>query len=354
MLQYCEARVLLVGKLDDWATQQAALPFSLRCIALPLAHCFERARIQCSALMGGRVHLYFTEALATFMDDLKRARPTVLVSVPRLWSKFQQGVFTRLPAVQLDTLLDNPATAATVAKQVLASLGLDAVKRAGTGSAPMPPALIGWYSRLGLPLYDSDAMTEDFAFPHTSSVEAHAPGRVGRPNPGVQTRIANDGEILVKSPGRMVGYFKALELTAECFTEDGFFRTGDLGRYDQHGPGTHRRPLAGPPDGGNGHGVRLRPASSARHGHAGRKPAAPSGRRRRAGPGGKRTGHFAGPTQRRADTNDEDQAQPHRSQRGGCGGDLVQGAGPGGLGLSATLVRPWCDREVVQPLLSSR
>jgi long-chain acyl-CoA synthetase len=318
VLQHCEARVLFVGKLDDWATQQAAVPASVRCIALPLApatafetwgdivartapmagmparaasdlamllytsgstgqpkgvmqtfaavtqatqgicdwgvqlddgqlldhrclsylplaHCFERAWIQCSALMSGRVHLYFTESLATFMEDLKRARPTVFVSVPRLWSKFQQGVFSRMPAAQLDALLDNPATAGAVGQQVLASLGLDAVKRAGTGSAPMPPALMTWYSRLGLALYDGYAMTEDFAYSHTSSAEAHAPGRVGRPNPGVQTRIAPDGEILVKSPGRMAGYYKAPELTAECFTADGFFHTGDLGQYDEQG-----------------------------------------------------------------------------------------------------------------------
>ena len=318
VLQHCEARVLFVGKLDDWATQQFAVPTTMRCIALPLApptpfetweaivartapmpgrparsasdlamllytsgstgqpkgvmqnfgaitlatqgicdwgvqldqgqllqhrslsylplaHCFERAWIQCAALMSGRVQLYFTESLATFMDDLKRARPTVFVSVPRLWSKFQQGVFVRLPAAQLDALLDNPATAAAVGQQVLASLGLDAVVRAGTGSAPMPPALMTWYSRLGLALYDGYAMTEDFAYSHTSSRQAHAPGRVGRPNPGVQTRIAEDGEILVKSPGCMAGYYKAPELTAESFTDDGFFHTGDLGRYDEQG-----------------------------------------------------------------------------------------------------------------------
>ncbi len=318
VLQHCEARVLFVGKLDDWATQQAAVSAGMRCIALPLApaspfetwddivartapmagrparsasdlamllytsgstgqpkgvmqnfgavtqatqgicdwgvqldggqllphrslsylplaHCFERAWIQCSALMSGRVQLYFTESLATFMEDLKRARPTVFVSVPRLWSKFQQGVLARLPAAQLDALLDNPASAAAAGQQVLASLGLDAVVRAGTGSAPMPPALMTWYSRLGLALYDGYAMTEDFAYSHTSSRQAHAPGRVGRPNPGVLTRIAEDGEILVKSPGCMTGYYKAPELTAESFTEDGFFHTGDLGRYDEQG-----------------------------------------------------------------------------------------------------------------------
>ncbi len=321
VLQHAEARWLFIGKLDDWATQQAGVPAGLLCIALPLApaealaafdtwdaivartapltgrparsaddlamllytsgstgqpkgvmqtfgavtaaaqgivdyglaqdggvlvdhralsylplaHCFERAWVECAALMDGRTQLYFSESLATFMDDLKRARPTVFVSVPRLYTKFQQGVLARMPAAQLDAMLDNPALAPAVGKQVLASLGLDAVVRAGTGSAPMPPALMTWYSRLGLALYDGYAMTEDFAYSHSSTAEAHGPGRVGRPNPGVQTRLADDGEILVKSPGQMAGYFKDPELTADSFTPDGYFKTGDLGVYDAQG-----------------------------------------------------------------------------------------------------------------------
>jgi long-chain acyl-CoA synthetase len=318
VLQHSAARVLFIGKLDDWAKQQAAVPADLACITLPLApatgfetwadivartaplpgrparaaddlamllytsgstgqpkgvmqtfgavtaatqgivdygleqdggvpiehrvlsylplaHCFERAWVACPTLLSGRGRIFFTETLATFMDDLKRARPTVFVSVPRLYTKFQQGVLARMPATQLDAMLDNPAMAPAVGKQVLASLGLDAVVRAGTGSAPMPPALMSWYSRLGLALYDGYAMTEDFAYSHTSTAAAHAPGRVGRPNPGVRTRLADDGEILVKSPGQMAGYYKAPELTAESFTSDGYFKTGDLGRYDGQG-----------------------------------------------------------------------------------------------------------------------
>jgi len=307
VMEHSEARVLFVGKLDDWASQQAGVPAGVTCIALPLApetgfetwdvmvgstaplpgrppraasdlamllytsgstgqpkgvmhtfgtvtagtqgfvdrgveqdggvfvhhrilsylplaHASERVWAECRTLLSGRNHLFFTESQATFMDDLRRVRPTIFMSVPRLWSKFQLGVFARFPPAQLDAMLDNPATAAAAGRQVLVSLGLDAAVRAGTGSAPMPPALIAWYRRLGLALYEAYGMTEDFAYSHGSGPKAHAPGRVGTPNRGVQSRIAEDGEILVKSPGTMTGYYKQPELTAESFTADGSSR----------------------------------------------------------------------------------------------------------------------------------
>ena len=202
---------------------------------LPLAHAYERAWVACASLMGGRGRLYFTESLATFGDDLRRARPTHFISVPRLWTKFQQGVFATLPAAQLDALLDNPALRESVSRKVLAGLGLEHVRRAGSGSAPLPAELLTWYRRLGLPLREGYGMTEDFAFSH-HSIEGHAaPGHVGIPYAGVQARLADDGEILVRSPGQMKGYYRRPDLDAEAFTDDGFFRTGDLGEHNADG-----------------------------------------------------------------------------------------------------------------------
>ncbi len=202
---------------------------------LPLAHVFERAWVECLALMSGRTHVFFSESLATFMDDIKRARPTAFISVPRLWTKFQLAVLAHMPAAQLDALLDNPATAGPVGQKVLASLGLAEVLRAGSGSAPLPVAVLNWYRRLGLNLVEGYGMTEDFAYSHISTEAASAPGYVGLPYPGVQVRIADDGEILIKSPGQLVGYYKLPELSAESFTDDGFFRTGDLGEQNTQG-----------------------------------------------------------------------------------------------------------------------
>jgi len=196
---------------------------------LPLAHVFERAVVECNSFVLGRVHVFFAESLDTFASDLQRARPTLFVSVPRLWLKFQQAVFAKMPARKLALLLRIPILNKIVARKILTGLGLDQTVLAFSGSAPLPADLIRWYRSLGLQLLEGLGMTEDFTYSHTATPDFNEPGYVGIANPGVQARISPEGEILIKSPGQMVGYYKRPDLDAECFTEDGFFRTGDLG-----------------------------------------------------------------------------------------------------------------------------
>ena len=196
---------------------------------LPLAHSFERAVIESSAWMSGRGQVFFAESLDTFLSDLNRARPNLFVSVPRLWLKFQQGVLAKMPEKKLNFLLGLPIVGKLVGRKVLAGLGLDQVELAASGSAPIPAELIAWYRKLGLNLMEGYAMTEDFAFSHRSTEAANAPGNVGVPYDGVEVRIGEGNEILIKSPGQMQGYYKRPDLDAECFTADGFFRTGDMG-----------------------------------------------------------------------------------------------------------------------------
>lgn len=202
---------------------------------LPLAHCYERAWVECSALVAGNWQLFFAESLDTFLADLRRARPLVFLSVPRLWIKFQQGVFAKMPPRKLERLLRIPLLGRMVARKVLAGLGLDEVKIAGSGSAPIPQEVINWYRRLGLKLLEGYAMTEDFGYSFGGTAEQNDPGLCGVARPGVQVRIDSDGEVLIKSPGQLAGYFKRPELDAECFTEDGYFRTGDLGELQPDG-----------------------------------------------------------------------------------------------------------------------
>ncbi|MFN0041039.1 MAG: AMP-binding protein [Burkholderiales bacterium] len=202
---------------------------------LPLAHVFERAVIECMAWMRGDVQVFFAESIDTFLADLQRARPTFFVSVPRLWLKFQLGVFAKVPAKKLDRLLKIPILGGIVRRKVLKGLGLDQVRLAFSGSAPIPPELIVWYRKLGLQLFEGYGMTEDFAYSHASTEAANEPGYVGVPFEGVEVRIGEDDEVLIKSPGQMVGYYKQPELTAAAFTPDGFFRTGDRGERRPNG-----------------------------------------------------------------------------------------------------------------------
>jgi long-chain acyl-CoA synthetase len=104
-----------------------------------------------------------------------------------------------------------------------------------SGSAPIPPALLDWYRRLGLDIAEAYGMTENFGYSHWSVGTAKVPGHVGVARPGVQVRISPQGEILIKSPGMMAGYYKRPDLDAECFAEDGFLRTGDLGELRSDG-----------------------------------------------------------------------------------------------------------------------
>jgi long-subunit acyl-CoA synthetase (AMP-forming) len=196
---------------------------------LPLAHVFERAWVECMSMIDGKTHVFFADSLDTFVADLNRARPTTFISVPRLWLKFQQGVFAKMPPKKLNRLLSIPILSGIVKRKVLKNLGLDQALLAGSGSAPIPAELISWYQRLGLNMIEGYAMSEDFAYSHNSTPEINAPGCVGVPLPGVEVRISEEGEILIKSPGQLVGYYKRPDLDAEVFTADGFFRTGDRG-----------------------------------------------------------------------------------------------------------------------------
>ncbi len=201
---------------------------------LPLAHAFERTVVETGTFLTG-FQVYFAESLETFVQDLRRARPTLFVSVPRLWQKFQMGVFSKMPPQRLDLMLKIPVLRGIIRKKVLTGLGLDAVKYAASGSAPIPAELIDWYRALGLELLEGYGMTENFSYSHATRPGEVRPGYVGSPMDGVECKLSDAGEILVKSPGNMLGYYKAPELTAEVLGDDGWLSTGDRGEIDEKG-----------------------------------------------------------------------------------------------------------------------
>jgi long-chain acyl-CoA synthetase len=167
---------------------------------------------------------------------MQRARPTVFFSVPRLWVKFQQAVDAKMPPAKLRRLLKIPIVGRLVAKKVLTALGLDACRFAAGGAAPMPPELLRWYERLGLSICEVYGMTENCGVSHATLPGQPRPGTVGLTYDGVQSRIdATTGEIQVKSPGLMLGYYKEPALTREAIGADGWLHTGDKGALDGEG-----------------------------------------------------------------------------------------------------------------------
>jgi len=202
---------------------------------LPLAHVVERTLVEHGLLATG-MHVYFAESLDTFAQDLQRARPTVFFSVPRLWLKFQQGVHAKVPPHKLERLLGIPIVRSLVRRKILRALGLDRCRFAVGGAAPMPPDLLRWYVRLGLPILEGYGMTENCGVSHITLPGVQRPGTVGKPYDGVQSRLdPQTGEVQMKSPGLMLGYYKQPELTRAALTEDGWLHTGDKGELDAEG-----------------------------------------------------------------------------------------------------------------------
>ncbi|SNR93385.1 AMP-binding protein [Pseudomonas segetis] len=201
---------------------------------LPLCHVAERMFIELSSFYGGPT-VFFAASLDTFLEDLKRARPTVFFAVPRIWTKFQMGVYSKMPAERLDFLLKLPIIGPVVGKKVLTGLGLDAIRFALSGAAPVPEALLKWYQRMGLDVLEVYGMTENCGYSHVCRPGKYKKGWIGQNSTGVEARIADDGELQVRSGATMQGYFKDPEKTAETITEDGFLRTGDKGEQDGEG-----------------------------------------------------------------------------------------------------------------------
>jgi long-chain acyl-CoA synthetase len=202
---------------------------------LPLSHVVERALVEHGQLASG-MHVYFAESLETFTADLQRARPTVFFSVPRLWVKFQQGIQTKMPPAKMDLMLKLPIIKGIVRKKILGALGLQDCLFAAGGAAPMPQQLLDWYARLGLNVAEGYGMTENLGASHITTGNPASFGTVGRPYDAVQCRIdPANGEIQVKAPWTMLGYYKEEEMTRQVLEADGWLHTGDKGAVDAQG-----------------------------------------------------------------------------------------------------------------------
>ncbi|WP_273978952.1 AMP-binding protein [Vibrio parahaemolyticus] len=202
---------------------------------LPLAHITERVYIFGSSIMGG-VPTAFPESLDTFIEDVKMHRPTLFISVPRLWTLFQQRIQDKLPQKKLNFLLKIPFVNSLIKKKLAEGLGLDQARVLGCGSAPVSPALLDWYHSVGLNITEAWGMTESFAYSTINyPFRADKIGTVGNAGPSIELKIADDSEIMVRGKGLFSGYYKNDIATQESFDSDGWLHTGDIGAIDKDG-----------------------------------------------------------------------------------------------------------------------
>jgi len=201
---------------------------------LPLAHITERALVQYAALYGGCT-VSFNESLETFAEDVRNASPTVFVSVPRLWMKFQSGVLGKMPQKKLDWMLRVPILNNIVRKKIKAQLGLHNARLCGSGAAPISPAVLHWFRKLGIDISEGFGMSETTGLSTVNyPFKKEKIGTVGGPAKGTTIKISEEGELLLRGDGIVSQYYKDPEKSAETF-RNGWLHTGDRGQIDKDG-----------------------------------------------------------------------------------------------------------------------
>jgi long-chain acyl-CoA synthetase len=219
---------------------------------LPYAHVLERVSAVFNVVTAG-AQLWVSRGLDHLVEDIAEVRPTVMIGVPRLFEKVHDRVLRQVDeqpwlrralfagAVRAGRLRVRRAGAGSRLPWAVADrLVLSGVRRRLTGGrlrffvsggAPLSEAVEEFYWALGIRLLQGWGMTELTSGATSNTETAHRFGTVGRPLPGVELRIAADGEILARGPGVMLGYHRRSRLTAAAL-EDGWLHTGDVGILD--------------------------------------------------------------------------------------------------------------------------
>jgi long-chain acyl-CoA synthetase len=198
---------------------------------LPMAHVTGRSVDHWGSMARAITLAYCPDALKLF-EIAAQVHPTALVGIPRVWEKLYAALRGALPDVSPEAIRAMPADQR---QGVLTFIGLDRCRVATSGAAPIDPAIIEFFQALGVRL------TEGWGMSELSNAATLAPpgqsrnGAVGRAFPGVELRIADDGEVLVRGPLVMRGYYKDPQRSAEAVDDDGWMHTGDIGELDADG-----------------------------------------------------------------------------------------------------------------------
>ena len=228
---------------------------------LPLCHVFE----QLFSVLGHITHGFvvnFIESPDTVADNMIEISPTVGYAVPRIWEKYSSAIYIRMSdatwfkrivfyvAMKIGqaraTLMMNFKKVPfylellyrmahfAVFRKLKERLGFDRMRIAYSGAAPISPEVLHFFQSLGVNLVEGYGQTEGTGVTCVSRVGHVKFGTVGPPLTGTEVRIAEDGEILVRSPSVFKGYFKNPEATAETL-KDGWLHSGDVGEIDEDG-----------------------------------------------------------------------------------------------------------------------
>jgi len=252
----------IIGAMVSGAHALPTLASDQQLCFLPLCHILERD-VSVYFPLAARATVNFAESPETVFDNLQEVSPNHFTAVPRVWEKIYSRVLVlaqeatpvgrlafhmaqKAGAKRAGYLLAGKTPPALVSAQyavwdflVLRNLrrmlGMDKMRRGATGAAPISPDLIKWYWSIGVKLIEGYGMTENAGLATVNLPDDNKLGTVGKPVPGFQVRIAEDGEIQTYGLNNFQGYWRNNEKTAETFTEDGWLRTGDVGRLDEDG-----------------------------------------------------------------------------------------------------------------------
>ena len=238
---------------------QTPMPWSKKAFSfLPACHAYERALIYMYHYLG--MSIYYAESLATIADNMLEIRPTMMCAVPRILEKIYDKVYSSGRNMKgLNKMIFYWAMSLTesyrvegrscfynlklriadrlVYRKIREKIGAENFDIIVSGAAAISKKVSGFFSAIGITLIEGYGLTETSPVITVSNRERHGRevGYVGQPLPGVEVKITSGNEIICRGHNVMMGYYKQPELTAEVIDSEGWFHTGDLGRFNEHG-----------------------------------------------------------------------------------------------------------------------
>ena len=238
---------------------QTPSPWSKRAFSfLPVCHAYERALIYMYHYLG--MSIYYAESIATIADNMKEVHPTMMCAVPRVLEKFYEKIYSsgkNMKGISKNIFywamhlterykiegrswfynLELKIADKLVYSKIREKLGAENFDIIVSGAASITKKISGFFSAIKMPVFEGYGLTETSPVITVSNRNKYGRevGAVGQPLPGVEVKIADNGEIICRGHNVMMGYYKQPELTAEVIDKDGWFHTGDLGKFNEHG-----------------------------------------------------------------------------------------------------------------------